>query len=198
MRLTETVRLTRRRLPHWEVEGGRYFVTVRCADSLPAEIVARLSENHWEMSKTPARSAAFVAARREFFRLLEKHLDAGVGSCPLREPAAAAVVVEELQKLSDWEIDAPHYSVMPNHWHALLVPSDAEAHSLSAIMKRLKGRTARRIRRFIPGGGPFWQSEWFDRWIRDETEWSRIVAYIRNNPVKAGLASTWQMHGFTK
>jgi len=198
VRLTQTIKLTRRRLPHWEVDRGRYFVTVRCADSLPAEIVIRLTEAHRAMTKIPARSAGFIAARREAFRFLEKHRDAGFGSCPLSDSEAAVVVIDELQKLSDWEIAVPHYSIMPNHWHAVLVPSDAKAHSLSTVMKRLKGRTTRRIRRFLPGKGPFWQGEWFDRWIRDEPEWNRIVTYIHNNPVKAGLALKWQLHGLTK
>jgi len=43
-----------------------------------------------------------------------------------------------------------------------------------------------------------WQREWFDRWIRDEAEWEKCVAYIRNNPVKAGLARTWVEHPWTK
>ena len=29
----------------------------------------------------------------------------------------------------------------------------------------------------------------YDRWVGEEQEWSRIAAYIENNPVKAGLAS---------
>ena len=198
MRLTETIRHSHRRLPHWEVESGRYFVTVRCADSLPADVVARLSEIKQAMSGIPPASAAFVAARRDLFRSLERHLDASHGGCPLKQPAAAEIVVNEMRQLTDWEIQTPRYSVMPNHWHAILVPTDAKAHSLSSVMKRLKGRTAHRIRQIIPGEGPFWQGEWLDRWIRDEAEWDRVVTYIRNNPVKAGLSPTWETHGYTK
>lgn len=198
MRLNETLRITRRRLPHWEVEGGRYFVTVRCADSLPADVLARLSELHRDVSGIEPRSAMFATAQRQLFRTLEKHLDAGFGSCPLAQRRAAAIVVEEFHSLADWQIAVPHYSVMPNHWHALLIPEDATAHSLSAIMKRLKGRTAHRIRQTVPGRGAFWQTEWFDRWVRNDPEWDRLVTYIRNNPVKAGLAASWQQHGFTQ
>jgi hypothetical protein len=34
--------------------------------------------------------------------------------------------------------------------------------------------------------------------MRDDAEWDRSVAYIRQNPVKAGLARTWQEHPWTK
>jgi putative DNA methylase len=37
--------------------------------------------------------------------------------------------------------------------------------------------------------GPFWQAESYDHWVRDEDELERIVAYIANNPVKAGLVT---------
>jgi hypothetical protein len=38
-------------------------------------------------------------------------------------------------------------------------------------------------------GKPFWQDETFDHWIRNEREFSRVLHYIENNPVKAGLAN---------
>jgi len=65
-------------------------------------------------------------------------------------------------------------------------------------MKRLKGRTAKRIRGALGGSGAFWQREWFDRWMRDDAEWERCAAYIRNNPVKAGLAEKWEAHPWTR
>jgi hypothetical protein len=33
----------------------------------------------------------------------------------------------------------------------------------------------------------FWQAESYDHRVRDEREHLRIVAYIENNPVKAGF-----------
>ena len=103
--------------------------------------------------------------------------------------------VQDLRRVFDDRSINAVVIATPNHWHALLVPEDARAHSLSEVMKRLKGRTARRIRLLLPGIGRFWQGEWFDRWVRDDAEWDRIVTYIRNNPVKAGLAH--EHHLFT-
>ena len=39
-------------------------------------------------------------------------------------------------------------------------------------------------------GRPFWQDESFDRLVRNDTEFERIVEYIERNPVMAGLAAT--------
>jgi REP element-mobilizing transposase RayT len=188
-----TIRFTHRKLPHWEVESGRYFITVRCADSLPRATVLRLQELHRGLGHIAPRSPEFAAEQRRLFQTMEKYLDAGLGSCPLRRTDCARIVTEELAALVDWDV-----SVMPNHWHALLIPGSANAYSLSAIMKRVKGRTAKRIRTLIGGQGAVWQGEWFDRWVRDEAEWNRIVTYIQNNPVKAGLAGTWSDHPWTR
>lgn len=192
-----TTRFTHRHLPHWEVEQGRYFITVRCADSLPREAVLRLKELADVQRSVEPRSIQFAEQQRIAFRTLEKYLDAGRGSCPLKHAGASELLVEELDSLREWRVSVPHFTLMPNHWHALLVPSE-DSPPLSAIMKRVKGRTATRIRRLLGGTGPLWQREWFDRWIRSDAEWHKCVAYIRNNPVKAGLASDWQEHPWTK
>lgn len=167
---------------------------VRCADSLPAEAVIRLAEIERTLAAIDANSPLFLEFQRRQFRTLEKYLDAGSGECALRKPAIARMIVEELNALDDWQVSVPHFTVMPNHWHALVVPREACSRSLAGIMKRVKGRSGRRIRATIGGRGPFWQREWFDRWMRDDAEWEKCVDYIRNNPVKAGLAKSWNGH----
>ena len=55
-------------------------------------------------------------------------------------------------------------------------------------MKRVKGYTAREANRMLKRTGEqFWQQESFDHWPRDDHEFFRIIQYIENNPVKAGL-----------
>ncbi len=43
----------------------------------------------------------------------------------------------------------------------------------------------------------FWQHESYDHVVRNEREYERILAYIVNNPVKAGLVSDWQEWPYT-
>ena len=38
----------------------------------------------------------------------------------------------------------------------------------------------------------FWHNESYDHYVRGEKELARIVEYILNNPVKAGLVEDWQ------
>jgi len=196
--MVETIHFHPRHLPHWEVKEGRYFVTIRSADSLPRDAVLRLSEIAETLGAIAPQSAQFAKLQRESFRTLEKYLDTGLGTCPFRQPAAARVVVDELIDMAEWHVAAPHFTIMPNHCHMMLVPDTRCRHSLSEIMKRIKGRSAKRLRQLLGGSGPIWQREWFDRWMRDDAEWEKCVTYIRNNPVKAGLVSAWPVHAWTK
>jgi putative transposase len=192
-----TTRFRRGKLPHWEVENGSYFVTVRLADSLPEDGVNRLQAIHLDLTRIEAQSEKFAELQRQYFRTMEKYLDAGQGSCVLRNSECARLVESELNALQEWGVSAPHYSVMPNHWHAVIAPEPGCEKSLREIMKRVKGRTGKGIRRLISGVGPVWQREWFDRWIR-ATAWERTVGYIRRNPVKAKLVAKWEDHAWTR
>jgi REP element-mobilizing transposase RayT len=198
MSFLHTTRFRRGNLPHWEVENGRYFVTVRLADSIPPASVLRLQEIHRSIAAVEAQSGAFAHLQRQYFQTMEKYLEAGAGDCHLGHAANARIVVEGLSSLTDWNVEVAHYTIMPNHWHALLVPARECTRSVADIMKRIKGRTGRCLRSTIGGAGPIWQREWFDRWIRSDAEWEKTVAYIQNNPVKARICSTLHEHPWTK
>jgi len=59
---------------------------------------------------------------------------------------------------------------------------------ISALMKWLKGSTARDANRILGRTGTrFWQDESYDRYLRDSRQLNRTVAYIEENPVSAGL-----------
>ena len=62
-----------------------------------------------------------------------------------------------------------------------------ELHAWVIMPKRGSGR---RICCWSDRGEPFWQHESWDHCVRDEREFHRIVAYIEENPVSAGLAGT--------
>jgi REP element-mobilizing transposase RayT len=40
--------------------------------------------------------------------------------------------------------------------------------------------------------GSLWQAESYDHVVRDEDEQFRIIEYVINNPVKAGLVEDWK------
>jgi REP element-mobilizing transposase RayT len=63
---------------------------------------------------------------------------------------------------------------------------------LDAIMKSLKGYSAWEANRALGRKGTFWEQESYDHVVRDDAEFRRIVNYVLNNPVKAGLVKDWR------
>jgi putative DNA methylase len=105
----------------------------------------------------------------------------------LRMPEVANMVTDAIH-YRDLRTDQLHaFVVMPNHVHLLMTPLVA----VSKVMQSLKRFTAREGNRILGlTGQPFWQDESYDRLVRNETEFERIVHYIERNPVTAGLAAT--------
>jgi len=197
--LRETKNFWRTRLPHWEIEQGVYFVTIRCANSLPLQAQARLKEIKDTVESLDANSDQFKLFQREVFATCEKYLDSGYGFCPFEHGNAAQQLIVDLESCSEeanWLV--PNYCVMPNHIHLLASPIDSQSPDLHKYLSRLKGRSARNINKILNRTGAFWQTEWFDRWIRSESEFEKSVRYIRNNPVKAKLVDTPDKYPFTK
>jgi REP element-mobilizing transposase RayT len=166
-------------LPHFDSPGVQQYITYRLADSLPME-----RRGEW---------AAILEVEDELERQrkLEHYLDLGHGACHLRDGRVAQVVQDNL-----WHHDGVQYRllawvVMPNHVHALI---ELWQTPLGKILQSWKSYTSKAANKILGCEGKFWQDDFFDRYIRDEEHYRRVVRYIENNPIKAGLvrfAAEW-------
>ena len=75
--------------------------------------------------------------------------------------------------------------IMPNHVHVVLEP--IAPNSLSRIVKALKGVSSKSIGKLLGQRGQLWQIDYFDRRVRDDEHYKRLVRYIEWNPVKGGI-----------
>lgn len=77
---------------------------------------------------------------------------------------------------------------MPNHVHVIarLAPNQP----MAKVLQTWKGYTARQANLLLGCKGSFWQRDYFDRVIRDESHYRKAVNYIEWNAVKARLASS--------
>ena len=121
-------------------------------------------------------------------RRIAAALDAGHGRCLLRDPTTAEVVETALFDGDDCYYDLLAWVIMPNHVHVLILPAPDQR--LPDIVQRWKSWTARLINRLRGEKGTIWQREYFDRYMRDDAHVAAAIAYIEDNPVKAGLAKT--------
>lgn len=188
-RKPETIAFWQGRLPHWEVEGGRYFITIHLHGAIPAQGRERLRTIAADLAKERHHTPQWLTLQRTIFREMERWLDAAKWSPHLAaEPVARLVVdaIEHRQRRGDWQMF--EYVVMPTHLHLFC---ELGAAGLKGTLEDFKRWTGHQAMKRLPGlaAKQFWQREWFDHWSRSDEEDERIVAYIRNNPVKAGLVT---------
>jgi len=84
---------------------------------------------------------------------------------------------------------------MPNHVHVLIETFDG--HPIRNIVHSWKSFTAKEANKLLGRTGAFWMEDYHDRFIRNEEHFQRALAYIRNNPVKAGLVQSADQWPFT-
>jgi REP element-mobilizing transposase RayT len=159
-----------RDLPHWQPEGAALFLTWRLHGSLPKE--------YFESRQDPDPAKEFV--RQD--RILDK---AQSGPTWLKADRVAACVAAALHHadavLKLYDLRA--WVIMSNHLHLFVDPHVP----LASINRSVRAYTAREANRILQRTGAFWQHESYDHWSRDLRQSEKIIAYIEENPVSAGL-----------
>ncbi len=82
------------------------------------------------------------------------------------------------------------YVLMPDHAHffAAFAP---DSPSLSRWMKSWKNALSKTLRR-LGVRAPHWQKGFFDHVMRSAESYKQKWCYVRENPVRAGLAKRWE------
>ncbi len=194
-------------LPHWDQPGMIQSLNFRLGDSLPASVVERWRAELGIVSKQRSRhpgSAGFQPAssrtvanettRRpeasapgeaELRRRIDKYLDAGQGECWLRRPEIARLTEGALLYFDGQRYRLLAWCIMPNHVHVMI--ETREGFPLQEILQSWKSFTSKEANKLLGRRGEFWQREYLDRYIRHAEHYEQAVAYIEENPVKAGL-----------
>jgi len=170
-------------LPHFD--GGRIaqFITFRLHDALPQRLL-----NRWRIEIEDNRDESDSELRDR----IDEWLDRGAGACHLRNRSIARLVQGALLRFDGERYGFSAWVIMPNHVHLLLTPHE---HSLSDIVHSIKSYSAQEANKLLQRRGSFWFEDYFDRYIRDLDHFEKVINYIEDNPVKAGLcniASDWE------
>jgi REP-associated tyrosine transposase len=106
----------------------------------------------------------------------------------LTDSRVASMVCEVIQLAAARQLcTLGGYVVMSNHVHLLALPLAPAAR----VTHWIKGTTACYANRILNRTGrAFWQHESFDHWVRNSREYERILHYIHQNPVRAGLVGS--------
>ena len=161
--------------------------------SAPAQKAPRVSTpapKGSQVSELAPTKSPFKTHQQEIHRLLkliDQYEDAGIGECLLRDDRIAQIVQDTLLFNHQKKYELICWCIMPNHVHTLIAP--VEGMSLSEIMYDWKSYTTHAINKALNRKGKLWMMEYFDRFIRDNDHFQKVVNYIHNNPVKAGLVA---------
>jgi len=207
----------RRRLPHIQPARGIFFVTFRLAGSLPQEVIVRLKEEKLRdemlirnIKDEELCRAKLTILRKRYFGKFDEILDlAATGPLWLNDERVARMVADAIRGHDGKNYGLITYTIMPNHVHLVFEVardssrdqdqihqfdsgSKTKHYVVTNILRLLKGATAREASKLLHLENTFWQHESFDHLVRDEEELKRIIEYVLNNPVKAGLVKNWK------
>ena len=170
-------------LPHLREHNALYYITFRLNDSLPKPRLLQLQKirAHWLADNpTPHIPAQDSEFRRLWTLPIERLLDAGYGQCPLHDPACRQCLEVTLRYDDAHAYHLGDFVIMPNHAHILVQVLPGS--DLSTILQAWKSISARNINRLLSRKGTLWQPEPFDRIVRHDAQWKRIIKYIYKNP----------------
>jgi putative transposase len=188
--------------------------------------IARLRGSQAKLQSADSESCKLECWKRTFARS-DWWLDQCSAVRHLADSALAAIVVDTCYFLAGRRYDLLSYVVMPSHFHLVFRPLPDVGqvsnlptnvgqvsnlptkeiwqvgnlpHQRSAreqIMHSLKLHTALECNRRLGRRGKFWQDESYDHCVRDDDELSRIIHYVEQNPVKAGLIDSAEQWPFS-
>lgn len=197
----------RRDLPHIDVEGKPTFITGCLAGSLSAAGLKRIRSYRDELDqrrKTDEISEAEWDLKKHklVFKLVDSLLDGQPAVKHLEDDRLAEIVQNAFLHFADDRYRLIAFVVMPSHHHWVFLPEEKWSQELAkreagkefpktpreVISHSIQSFTATKCNRCLGVSGTFWQTETFDHYARNEAELLRIVHYIEQNPVVAGLA----------
>jgi putative transposase len=211
----------RRKLPHIHSPGAILFVTFRLAGSIPKTVIEKWKQEKIWLEKEQQRieklsesennqKEDFLNFHRRWFAKFEDVLHREESNVVwLKDERVAGLVADSLKYRDGKVYHLKAFCIMSNHVHVVFKPLlDDESlkeikgsnplkfvssvPTLGETMQSLKGYTAHEANKILNRTGQFWEEESYDHEVRNDEELSRIVKYVLNNPVKAGLVKDWR------
>ena len=170
----------RRTYPHYDNDKVFQFITFRLHDSVPeTQIDFWKDELYWEEKTSEEKKSYRSKILQE--KILE-YEDNGYGQCYLKNPKVYEIVENALKFFDKVRYDLIEMIIMPNHVHVLIRPYDGQ--HLHEIVHSWKSFTAKKANLILNRTGEFWMKDYFDRFIRNEDHYYKVINYIKNNDKK--------------
>ena len=179
----QTRHFHRRNLPHLYYNEGIYFITYRLYGSIHPNELNQLKQqiNHDNLRLN------YKETLKKYDSLLDKPSN---NLYHLRNPEIMDICKSSLYFYERKDYTIICYCIMPNHIHFVfeLLTKERNVGKIMGSIKKFSGRRANKI---LKRNGAFWQTENFDRLVRDDIELYFIIKYVLLNPVRTGLVENW-------
>jgi REP element-mobilizing transposase RayT len=159
--------VAKRFLPHIDLVGYYQFITFRTHDSIDDYLKRVRNED--------------ISSREKEYKI-DQYIDKSSKGCYLNSEILDYLYSYYIGKDKSF-YDLVAFSIMPNHVH-MLFKQNIE---LPKIMQQIKGATAFEINKILQRKGIFWESNYYDKVIRNETHFEQVYDYIKYNAVKVDL-----------
>ena len=196
-----------RNLPHILPKGSTFFITFRLVGTLPVSVLKKLVEErniHIKNANIDKFKEEKYKADKRFFSGYDKWIDScKTGSVWLKDNKLAKIVYNIILKFDQKRYRLLCCCIMPNHVHLLIDlntydhkdccanTGTTSSYSVTDVLRRIKGASARMCNIALKRDGQFWHHESYDHYVRNVIDLHRIIKYILYNPVKAGLVDKW-------
>lgn len=152
-----------------------------------------------ERESTDAQSERDLKLTRKIFSEMERWLDSTPAVSHFQRSDLCEMVTEAIEhreRVKIWDMFS--FVIMHSHIHLFFEFNNELSlkHELEEF-KRWTGHQAARIDTEL-SGTRFWQVEWFDHWSRSDEEDEKIIHYIQNNPIKAGITNRVGQYPYCK
>ena len=95
-------------------------------------------------------------------------------------------VILQMKKIDDEDhVATIAWVIMPDHIHWLFELKSNN--DLGTVIKKFKGRSARKLNLLLGEKGTFWQHAYYDHALRSDEDIKKVARYIIANPLRAGL-----------
>lgn len=147
-------------------------------------------------SRIQAAKSAYFTALRNYRLAYDKFLHQMiVPTISLIKPENRKVIEEALHFWEGKKLNSHVWCIMSNHFHWVLTVFEKDEHGdpiyLQDVLHSVKQFTAKRINNAEKREGQLWAHESFETTIRNNEHFVNVFNYVINNPVSAGLVTTW-------
>lgn len=196
-----------RRLPHIYLPEQPIFITWRLKFDLPKPVLNELERIKQEytaetekLSDEFRKMQNYINHKRIFGWLDSQYDKIDPGDVSLNSKEIGSILKDTILAQQELDYHVYAFCIMPNHVHVLMTPycaSEFVNKSLSDILKKWKGSSARAINLHLNRSGSLWSPESYDHLVRNVDELSRVMDYIIQNPVSARLVHSWKDWEYT-